>query len=572
MKKIRRSIKKIIRKLYSLPEQTSEDRYIRLRRNMAVLMFLVTVVPLSIMLFINYFQYKNAIKSEAVSQLRVLENKAKHSFELFLQERLSAVKYIAHAYGIDQLKQKRDLRKIFHTMKQNFSGFVDLGLIDPGGIQVNYVGPYDLEGKNYSSTESYQEVRIQGTYISDVFLGFRKFPHIIIAVERKDPGGQNWVLRTSIDIETFNDIIASMGLEPDSDAFLLNRKGVLQTPSKFYGNVLDQCPLEIPPMSFQPTVLEMTDPQGREIFLSYVYFSKLEFVLFIVKERGLILQSWYALKGKMLIVFVLSVVIITIIIFRLTGLMVRKIKQADERREAAFRELEHSQKLSSIGQMAAGVAHEINNPLAIINEKAGLMQDVLQGADDFSRKERFLELVSSVIKSVERARGVTYRLLGFARRLETNYEVLDVNKILTEVLAFLEKEAEDRNIQLRLNLTEDLPKVHSDLGQLEQVFLNLLTNALSAVEDDRGRIEIKTWQINDQKIAVSIDDNGCGMSNETLRHIFEPFFTTRKGYGTGLGLSITYGIVTKLGGDIKVASEEGQGSTFTIYLPIKSKN
>jgi two-component system NtrC family sensor kinase len=162
--------------------------------------------------------------------------------------------------------------------------------------------------------------------------------------------------------------------------------------------------------------------------------------------------------------------------------------------------------------------------------------------------------------------------LGFARRLETHYEILDINQILREVLGFLEKEAEDRNVRIELDLAEELPKIHSDQGQLEQVFLNLISNALAAVQDHEGRIQIRTWEINDNTLAMSIDDNGCGMSNETLRHIFEPFFTTKKGYGTGLGLSITYGIIKKLGGDIKVASEEGVGSTFTVYLPVKYGN
>ena len=556
-------------RFFALPDQMTDDRYVRLRRNMAMLMFLITVIPLTIMLIINYHQYQSAITSEAVNQLRVLENKAKHSFELFLQERLSAVKYIAHAYEYQQLRDEQELKKIFYTIQQNFSGFVDLGLINPKGTQITYVGPYDLEGKDYSSTTSYQEVRIKGTYISDVFMGYRRFPHLVIAVERREANGQNWVLRASIDIDTFNDIIASMGLEADSDAFLLNRQGIIQTPSTFYGNILDSFPMDLPAKTFQPTVIQTTDPQGRDVFMSYVYFSKLEFVLFIVKERSRLLRSWYALKGQMLVVFCLSVVLIAFLIFRLTGLSVRRIKEADERREAAFRELEHSQKLSSIGQMAAGVAHEINNPLAIINEKAGLMQDLLQVSQDFQRKNKFLELVGSILKSVERARGITYRLLGFARRLETHFEILDVNEILREVLGFLEKEAEDRNVRIELNLGSQVPKVHSDQGQLEQVFLNLLSNALAAVEDRSGRIILRTWQVTDQSIGVSIDDNGCGMSNETLRHIFEPFFTTKKGYGTGLGLSITYGIVKKLGGDIKVASEEGKGTTFTIYLPIK---
>lgn len=556
-------------KLFFLPKgHFAADRYVRLRRTMAVLMFVVTMIPLSIMLVINYHQYQSTLKQETVNQLTMLENKTKHSFELFLQERLSAVKYIAHAYSTEQLKDEKQLKEIFFAMQENFSGFVDIGVIGPAGLQVNYVGPYNLEGKDYSEMSSYQEVRVKGSYISDVFMGYRGFPHLIIAVEKRMRAGQNLVLRASINIETFNDIIASLGLGPEEDAFLLNLNSVLQTPSKFYGQVLDDFPIKFPSKSFQPSVMEITDPQGREVFMSYVNFSKLEFVLVFVKLRSKLFQSWYALKGQMIIVFLVSLAFIAFIIFQLTGLMVRRIRQADEKREAAISELEHSQKLSSIGQMAAGVAHEINNPLAIINEKTGLMLDLLHGKPDMAKREKFMELCNAIIRSVERARGITYRLLGFARRLEAQYEILDVNDIIRDVLGFLEKEAQDRNVNIQLELEPDLQRISSDQGQLEQVFLNLLNNSLEALADG-GDIVIRTWEEDDGRTAVSLSDNGCGMPKEAMKHIFEPFYTTKKGKGTGLGLSITYGIVKKLGGDIKVQSQVGQGTTFTLYLPKK---
>lgn len=556
-------------KFFFLPKgYFAADRYVRLRRVMAMLMFLVTMLPLTIMLVINYHQYQNTIKQETVNQLVILENKTKHSFELFLQERLSAVKYIAHAYSSDDLTDETTLKEIFFTMQENFSGFVDIGVISPKGKQINYVGPYSLEGKDYSETASYREVRVKGSHISDVFMGYRGFPHLVIAVEKRIRSGENLVLRASIDIETFNDIIASLGLGPEEDAFLLNRKGVLQTPSKFYGQVLEDFPIELPSQSFQPHVMELTDSQGRDIFLSYVHFSNLEFVLVFVKLQSKIFQSWYALKGQMIIIFAVGLVAISLIIFHLTGMMVRRMKQADEKREAAIQELEHSQKLSSIGQMAAGVAHEINNPLAIINEKTGLMMDLLQGKPDLAKREKFEELCASILRSVERARGITYRLLGFARRLETNYESLDVNEIIKDVIGFLEKEAQDRNIHIDLELDPNLEKISSDQGQLEQVFLNLLNNSMEAVQDG-GNIVIRTWEEKDGRTVISLSDNGCGMTKDAVRRIFEPFYTTKKGKGTGLGLSITYGIVKKLGGDIKVESQVGEGTAFTVYLPKK---
>jgi two-component system NtrC family sensor kinase len=149
--------------------------------------------------------------------------------------------------------------------------------------------------------------------------------------------------------------------------------------------------------------------------------------------------------------------------------------------------------------------------------------------------------------------------------MEVKFEMLGVNELLKEVLGFLEKEYIYRNIDVRLQLAEDLPRISSDIGQLQQAFLNILTNAFAAVEDG-GHVSITTWDEDAELIGISIQDNGCGMTVETQEHIFEPFFTTRKGYGTGLGLAITYGIVKKLGGDVKVQSTEGRGTTFTVYL------
>jgi two-component system NtrC family sensor kinase len=266
---------------------------------------------------------------------------------------------------------------------------------------------------------------------------------------------------------------------------------------------------------------------------------------------------------------VASAVIIFFVVFKITDMLVRRIEESDRRRLASYKEMEHTNKLASIGRLAAGVAHEINNPMAIINEKAGLMEDLLSSLEAFEKKQKFLQLTASIKQSVDRCRNITHRLLGFARRMDVEVEAIDLNEIIQEVYGFLVKEAFHRNIEVQLKLADDLPDVLADQGQLQQVFLNVLNNAFSAVEDG-GAIEIKTWRYDDDLVAASIEDNGIGMSEETRQRIFDPFFSTRQGYGTGLGLSITYGIIQKLGGRIEVQSKEGGGTTFTFYLPKKA--
>jgi len=232
--------------------------------------------------------------------------------------------------------------------------------------------------------------------------------------------------------------------------------------------------------------------------------------------------------------------------------------------------MEYTSKLASIGRLAAGVAHEINNPLAVINEKAGLMKDLMTMEGAVVDMKRFQGLTDGVLTCVERCRAITHRLLGFARRMDISIEVINLNEVLREVLSFLEREALNRNLVLHLELAEDLPSILSDRGQLQQVFLNILNNAFDAVKDG-GQVTIKSSERDPDHVEISISDNGVGMSEETMRHIFEPFFSTKKGYGTGLGLSITYGIVKKLGGEIKVDSQLDKGTVFQVILPKRSE-
>jgi two-component system NtrC family sensor kinase len=559
----------LFRTALDVPEEIAPERYRALRRKITLLLTTAAVVPLLILSAINYHQYRATLTREIVTPVRGLVNKTRHSFELFLAERASTVSLISQVYSPAELADERNLNRIFRAVKSEFPGFIDLGLIDENGVHASYVGPYSLKGKDYSTADWYQQTRVKGVYVSDVFMGFRRFPHIVIAVQRMTDDGHSWVLRATIDTGQFDRLIASMGLEPESDAFLVNNAGVLQTASRFYGAVLDQLPMPMPPMTYETATLETTDPAGRDVFITYTYFQHADFVLMAVKPRADIFKPWTTLRSDLILLFVTSVALILSVAFGLTDLMVRRMRASDERRIAAFVQMEHTQKLSSIGRLAAGVAHEINNPLAIINEKAGLAADLMELAKDFPERDRFRALVDAILRSVERCRSITHRLLGFSRRMDVNIEQLDVNDVLKETMSFLEQEALHRSITTSVSLDPAMPRIASDRGQLQQVFLNILNNAFAAVPDG-GSVTLATWLRDPDTVGVSIKDNGKGMSDEVLRHIFEPFFTTKKTSGTGLGMFITYGIIRRLGGDIAVQSTEGAGTTVTVFLPVKA--
>jgi two-component system NtrC family sensor kinase len=214
------------------------------------------------------------------------------------------------------------------------------------------------------------------------------------------------------------------------------------------------------------------------------------------------------------------------------------------------------------------VAHEINNPLAIIDQKSGLMQDLLGLTEDFKYKDKFYTSIAGIQNGVSRCKVITHRLLGFARRMDVILEEIKLNELIQEVLNFLEKEAMYNRIRMELHFQQDLPTIYCDRGQLQQIFLNIVNNAIDAIGKD-GLISIDS-RLQGPDVLVKIKDSGPGIPPNILQHIFDPFFTTKApGKGTGLGLSITYGLVKKLGGDITVSSEIGKGATFDIRLPIK---
>jgi len=244
------------------------------------------------------------------------------------------------------------------------------------------------------------------------------------------------------------------------------------------------------------------------------------------------------------------------------------LEEANRELRESRAQLVEAEKLATLGRFSVGVAHEINNPLAIINEKAGLMKDYLERAADFRDKERFSALLAAIFAAVQRSRRITHRILEFAGTPGESPDAVDLNALVREATALLDKEMARKDIHLRLNLSEELPTVMTDRTQIRQVLAGILRNAIEAVGEG-GAIDVSTGRKDTGTLQVSIEDNGRGIPEEVLKHIFEPFLLTSKetGKGMGLGLSIAYGIIKRLGGGILVRSELNKGTVFTVELP-----
>ena len=268
--------------------------------------------------------------------------------------------------------------------------------------------------------------------------------------------------------------------------------------------------------------------------------------------------------------------------------LARKIRQAhdsverreERRREAEFRSrmaqrMAEAQRLAAIGTLATGVAHEINNPLAVINDAAGWLRTLaarLEDPDARPDPKLFAKGLDSIEKSVRRARAITHQLLGYARGHEDAVGAVQPLALLDDILELLRKEARNRDIEVRVATDGEPGRLTTDADRLRQVLVNLVTNAIQAVDSD-GAVtitvrDLPATQDAAARVAFEVVDDGPGMPPEVVEHVFDPFYSTKpQGKGTGLGLFVSRGIAEKLGGELTAASEPGAGAVFTLTLP-----
>lgn len=543
--------------------------YTRLRVKMIATTLAFSFIPLLILGYTIYRQFESAHTAKIIRHLNHITENKRRTLDLFLNERLSQLMAIAYTHKLDYFLEDGTFERVFTLLQSRSKYYIDLGIIGQNGDHIIYTGPYQvIRNANYLHEEWFDQVQAKGFYISDVFLGRRNYPHFIIAVMRRE-GAKSWVLRATIDSDIFDSLVQSDQLGENGDAFLLNADNVLQSKPRFGPKLLGK--MDIGSYARFPGVRSETiEVDGKPFLFGLTWLENKNWLLAIrddpAEELMPLTQTrylvWVILAGGLLLIAGGTVVTSNTILAQLV--------RAEKERAALDASLTQSGKLAALGKMAAGVAHEVNNPLAIIKEKAGWMRDLLT-EEDIKASPNFKEFEDAIAKieyHVTRAKDVTHRLLGFARRMDPTQEDVDVNDVLAQTITFLENEARYRAIEIHTDFEKGLPFVASDPAQLQQVFLNIIDNAIDAIGKNGG-ITVRTRAVTvPDEVVISVSDTGPGIPPDKLAKIFDPFFTTKKvGEGTGLGLTISFSIIQKLGGNIRVESEEGRGATFIITLP-----
>jgi two-component system NtrC family sensor kinase len=546
-----------------------EQPYRRLFRRMTATALVVALVPLYLLGGIIYFYFSQAHDAKLREELRNLAVNRVSALNLFLAERISMLEVLAATSNLEELTRPGALQGIFELLNRRSRSFLDLGVIDDQGRHRAYVGPYPLEDRSYAEAGWFLATKVRGVYVSDVFLGFRGVPHFVVAV-KSGSARESWVLRATIDSEVFNRLVRSAQLGASGDAYILNDDGSFQTPPRFGNGLLNKAPLNMQAVPRGVRVVERVNAQGRKTLTAFAWLPKENWVLVIEQDPREGLGPLHLARTLELATLLAGSLFIAGAIIFLVRALVRRLESQARERAVVDAQLAHSARLASLGRMAAGVAHEINNPLAAIGELAGLMEDLAD--EEFLASHPhgplFKENVMKIGQHVDRVRSVTHRMLGFARRMEPKLDTVDLNQVIDDALAFLAREAMFRNVTVEKALDDSLPLIKTDQAQLQQVLLNLINNALDAAPEGKGRVTVTTRR-DGRHLEVAVHDNGPGVAPEIKDRIFDPFFTTKQpGKGTGLGLSISHSLVEKLGGSLTLESRPGGGATFLVRLPL----
>jgi two-component system NtrC family sensor kinase len=559
------------------PRGNSEDSrhyFQKLKKRVMSIMILAFLAPLALLFFYFHFQFNLTMKQSGKVQLLSLAESQRNTIDLFLQERVVNIFNLFQDSDFKINPEQADMDRYLKRLQGASDAFVDVGFLDETGHKIGYSGPFPyLRQKNYKDEHWFITLLSQGSnyFISDIYRGFRDKPHFTIAVKQlmRD---HFYIMRATLDPDKFYYFLKTIGQGDHVNSFLVNRAGEYQVVAPGYGEVLQKSAFQ-PEQTVDADVAEVSR-EGESELVGYAWLKQVPWALVARQPLKLAYARMFVTRRYIFIGSALTVILLFSAVVITTGRLLNKAEKMEKDRHELKSQLFHAAKLVSVGELAAGVAHEINNPLAIICSQCGVIRDMFDpefgahiGPETPAQVNEELAVIDD---AVTRAKGITQKLLISARKTTPRITRCNLNQILDDLVGgFLEREFKVSNIQLVRDYEPDLPDIMTDADQLRQVFQNLINNAADAIEGS-GTITLST-SADEGFVKASVTDTGRGMTQEVMGRIFMPFFTTKEvGKGTGLGLGISLSIAEAMGGSISVQSMPGAGSTFTVTLPTDS--
>ncbi|MDY0225373.1 MAG: ATP-binding protein [Desulfomicrobium apsheronum] len=544
-----------------------------IKRNFFAAMLLAPFIPVLLALGTGGYLFWNHVQQGALSRLTLLSTGSARVVDLFLDDFLGDLT-MAQVH-LSEHPDSNGLRTVFDRLSVKHKRLVDVALVDPDGLVKAYVGPSVYTGTHIVPGQWLDEALQRGSSVSGVISGQMGLPHCIVAL-RLTSGDEPLILRASLDLEIFAQMLMDVR-GGATELFLVNREGEVIAGSG--GQILTR-ERGLVEHVFMERVGTAFHDSPSDTAYSSVVLRHGGWILAARKHMGAIFSATDSTALFLGMSLLSAGIVVFLSSLYLTGYVEKMLRQRDEEREVLREQLYRAGRLAELGEMAAGFAHEINNPLQIMKSDQAYMEMLLQDFRDRAASDAdFLGDVNEMAASInqlklqiDRCARITHSILSFGRAGNSEAQNIDLGKFIPEVLTMIQKKIQLSNIALHVDMPDSRLLVHVDPARLQQVLLNLLNNAMYAVSEVSntrpGEIVLSCSAEGADQVRVEIRDNGSGIGVDQQKLIFTPFYTTKPaGSGTGLGLSLCHGIVESMKGVLDFTSVKGQGSAFFLLLP-----
>ena len=550
--------------------KTEKDEFKQLERRIRFGLLMAFLMLLGALALYFQLQFQYTIKETGQSNLTAIAESQRNTVDLFLQERVFNIQGLFHSRDFSLHPSPSQMQTWLENLQQVSHAVIDMGFLDSYGRQTGYAGPFPhLLNQPYGDQPWYRTLMTDNAdyYISDIYTGLRNKAHFTIGV-KKNIRGQTVVLRATLDPDRFYQFLSTIHHRPGSDSFIINQAGLYQVVDSQRGRLFDTG--DYLPARDQSSGAAEIKIDGQSVLMAHAWLTEADWVLIVSEPLSIAYAEVYRARKIMLASSALVILAVIGALWQTSKMLITRAREHAAKKEEMYVQLVHATKMASLGELATGVAHEINNPLAIILATSGVLKDRLTpeyGMD--GSPQALMADLKTIDQAVIRARGITQQLLNYGRKTKPQLALTDINMLIDEILnGYKSREFSLANIDLHRHYTQGLPKIMTDSDHLRQVIFNLLNNAGDAIKGP-GEIVVTTSMDKNGQLHITVADTGCGMDQAQQDRIFDPFYTTKEvGKGTGLGLSLSLSIVESMGGTIAVNSTPGKGSSFDVILPV----
>ena len=444
--------------------------------NTVLIVAVVSFLPLLVVSGIILDQFGVSYNEKLYAHLEEMVHKHTEDIDGFLNERLHTLQFLSDSCGFENLLNESVLQKKLSLLQEDFGDvYEDLGIINESGVQEFYAGRLNLEKAKYSHAQWFPEAIKRQYYISDVFLGLRSSPHFIVSVKRFYQD-RPYLLRATINFDAFNSLAENLQIGKTGSAFILNKKGEFQTQPKYD---------LLPNKESYPDFIEAAKKTNNKIYTgefkgtadqgSLIYVAALlkneNWMLVYHQERTEAFADLIRTQMTAVVMISIGGVLIVLMMLIFFHQVISRFAEADREKEMMNRQVIECGKLASVGELAAGIAHEINNPVAIMVQEAGWIEDLL-GEEELKHSknlEEFKRALKQVNTQGQRCKEITHKLLSFARRTSPDIEQIQINDSITEVVAITNMAAYTKS-SIHTYLDDNIPPIYGSQTELQQVF------------------------------------------------------------------------------------------------------